>query len=167
MPEQPPRFIARSRVLRDYVLDDGSARLYLLMDDIGWSGECLIKQAVLADELAVSTRTIRDRVSVLEQAGYVVVDRRQYRTRYVLGWSADRNPASALDRTQTGRILPPERKVASALYIEAENEAERPRSASSECKTCGGRGLVSRIVRGYQVTDFCRCQSGEHRRMSA
>ncbi len=162
---QPPRFAARSGVIRDNVLDDGSARLYLLLDDIGWDGECLIKQAGLADQLAVSTRTIRDRVSILERTGYVLVDRRQYRTRYVLGWSADRNPASALERQQTGRISPPDRQVSSALSLLSKTESSAEQNAlSSKCPNCRGRGLISRIVRGYQVTDFCGCPAGDQRK---
>jgi len=162
---QPPRFAARSTVIRENLLDDGSARLYLLLDDIGWDGECLIRQASLADQLSISTRTLRDRVDVLRNTGYLITDRRQYRTRYVLGWSADRNPASALDRTQTGRISPPERQVSSALSLLSKTEyLTEQKNLPSNCAKCRGRGLIHHIVRGYQVTDFCQCPAGEARR---
>lgn len=160
MPDKPPRFEARSRVIRDEILPIGSKLLYCLLDDIGFNGECLMRQSALADQLSVSDRSIRTWIAALERAGYVVLDRRQYRTRYILGWFADRNVASSLSRTQTGRLVPPDRNVASDLTLLGEKIEEKENSPL-KCPNCKDTGLVSRLVRGFHTTGFCHCPAGE------
>lgn len=162
MPDQPPRFAARSRIIRDEIIPHGAARLYLLLDDIGWSGQCVIRQNVLADFLGSDVRTVRRWLDALVRAGYLVEDRQRLSNRYVLGWSADRTPVSDLVGHQIGHPCPPDRTSMSAPSLEAEKQNTPP---TPSCKKCQGRGLFSQIVRGYQVTNFCTCEAGQKQRL--
>ncbi len=92
---QPPRFAARSQILRDLKQEHGAARLYLLLDDIaGQSGEAWPTQAALADYLGVSIRHIQRWLDGLVKAHYVAIDRGRKRLKYVLKYTT---PVSCSD----------------------------------------------------------------------
>lgn len=179
MVDKPARFQARSRIIRDEIIPAEAVRLYMLMDDIGWTGECVVKQAVLADGISVTTRTVRNLAAILERSGYLVIDRQKLRVRYVLGWHADRKPVSDLIGHECGKQLPPDRKPVSDLSLleekkkkeganlpfEIQNENPGRAVPAFECSACYDTGKArSGPDRG---SECLRCGTARRKRREA
>src|ERR1700677_3256298 len=104
---QPPRFSARSEILRDVSISSTACRLYLLLDDESRDHWRLYeKQLRLAVMLGISTRQLRTCVGELARAGYITVKQTINGNVYDL----ERKKTSASDGKETsarsGRKLP-------------------------------------------------------------
>jgi len=94
---QPPRFIFRSRVLRDARLEHGAKVLYLLLDDLAmgtnfyrWTHHSM------GAALGAGRRTVQRWVLQLNLGGYLQVHRTGRSSVYAFGW-ADASPMAHHD----------------------------------------------------------------------
>lgn len=142
--EKPKRYDALRIVRRDPRLPEGSKVVYAEVDDWagaagGVDGKCYPSEALLANLLGKSVRTIRTWLRPLVKFGYLIPKRTGRSYKYRLFWAV-----AASDRPKTADRRPAEsclseRQKTAAVYKEDPYQKSVPASSSSSSTTAQGK----------------------------
>ena len=147
---QPARFAARTKILRDHTISEGARLLYLFIDDeLRGAQSGHLNRKASAQLIGICEREWTYRIRVLENAGYLMTNRRIKGNSYVLilhGRAPSKLHADAA-RTCTGVHIHP---------LEQETQ-EPPTPLRENCPECSGAGLVRKTYRGQGVVERCGC----------
>ncbi len=169
--EQPERFAARSRILRDPKISNGAARLFLLLDDEARGEERIaLRQGGeegLAAVMGVSDRQIRTLIRELERGFYIRIIHHMRGNVYEFY----RKKTSASERKKTSARTG--RKLPAHLITQETTRTPYPLTGTEDqnqnpCE-CGGVGWIlrpGRIIRGMAMGAErvpCSCAAADRR----
>ncbi len=157
---QPPRFAARTKIITDLSISEGSRLLYLFLDDQA-HGEARLamKRLRIAVMMGLSMREVSYRLRNLENAGYVATKRTRGGNVYDLLLHACALPdvhacsptsarpcTSNLIEQETTRTSPtPPLKKERCQWCRG--RGARPGACAGSCPGCDGTGIADYRVR--------------------
>lgn len=130
MSAQPPRFAARSAVIRDISLSPGARVLYMYLDDETQNHSRFHeKQLRLAVKMGITTRQLRAQMGELRDAGYVSIRHTRNGNVYELERKKTSDPDGKEISVQMGRKLP--------VHLITQETTNTPLPLASEGQRCG------------------------------